>query len=1734
MSDPLDLLSPEDFVSIHRWLSCVLIVSFDVDKGQVVEECFPSHVSESLTEKQKRQYAGLSLPEGAFLSWHHANAEAQRSRDCNVIEEDLELFYTWRSSKLFATNRSSSSVVKPKSNPNSSASKVDKTKSTSNSMKSKPNPVKSERKAFEYGYVYFKRSPSDNIKRGYLQRSLVLISPLPILHLFEKVATVLADTYFNLGLGSNAIKAMFLDIGKWPPPRPFLSCDLPVLGCAIHCNIPPNHAYKNYLYHRSATDLSTRDVYKLARQRNSLARKHKQLITSSGRETMKRQLSADVSQLKNPSSSNRNTNDQVDESTTKAGPNNPEATDKQTEATNKQTEVTNEPTEVKATEKGSATSEKTKAPKCTMPKQNGAPTTKLVKPSRSVSLDSAETNAASAIQSGHHPGRSRRRKRLHRRSLSAGSKEMMLVEIERKSIDNNQSGHQANDNLVDNNGDANDVRDDSLGSSGPSDSATSLPVKCTTISSASNDQTDTSSNQTETSASSSSSSSSHTNAPVSSTSLPPSPIPNKSNNRLIVRRGISDDGTRSLARSLSPKKQNAYRHNESALSLTVNMSLEELNDQSYQTEQHKMHARDGTGTYKSSSPSRSKTNLHKECGLFQHLNLFSIFGTSFAANIWYLWECMLLGRPILVVSPSPATASQVIMALVSLISPLSYAGDFRPYINVFDQDFAGIQFKHDQGKGLNLSSHYSTLCLGSSNPYMAKFLKNWPVFLSIMPTVNGMSVKLNSTNGCLEPTHRVDTFKTLMSKTTSSSTFYTKLAAKTSTLRLGKDLSVKFSSQLETNTPFLAMRSAPIVSSNREIMKQLVKIDLEKIQSRNISQNSSTTKDKDVSDVERLGQKLNVCNGVFRSNRPPAETLNNAILRKHFKVLTSQFLYPFERYFQIGKTNVLGGPSIHGPYDDVTKLLEDFDEQEFDPNETVDNSLTALDGVNETKHQMTPAPLPSATLDSHSELFQSANFKSVSQSYGFEASRRFYKEFGPALYNGGRNPVNDERIYLNGKKTNSSGPPSRGIPLVQVKSFASSSVALAHSYTASILGFLTDLIEQGHFNPTQPLIILELGGGSGKLAFRVLSELKKNILQYPRIVNAVRDVGTLKASSSPKANEHLKGSDQKTLEILSKVVRYCLTDYAFDASATFWANHPSLKPFLEAGVLHLGKLDARELKKETRLLFYGDSFHNNNNNNNPHTNCTFTLDRHSLRNPLVVLANNSLNSLGSDLFHLRLGIGDKKSLSPSLFEIKVSTEWKRKRNQQSSIEENEEFPSSSYIPNFMEDLEQNIKMEPLRSAICKKEERYYSEEMNAVLKAYVEFWKQKLIVKRRELNLDNDDGQVLQGGQNVKNEKKIMDTSVTFPFPVDALKLLIGLREFTGDRLMWFVADHLLCKSEEMLTVEVIDESEIEHVTNNDFSEKKKKKQAKGGCQHECCQEPNGDESSGKGKGAGGFEEKEIEKKKRTPFYLTKTYMHRQFLKHDLVYAGGFLSACQVNFHALEFYLNDYFQAGFTLTPLSENDDLMNNQFRCVALSTLWHARVPFHNDQESIGDEFRSSMKGEFGIPADILRPEMRQRMVKSRGPLLTHFSLAWNEYMVNFTPTSSGLLAVQQAIKMSTNHPFFSIIQNLLRTSRYDSSIFFTYRSNFLKEVPYLADKEQRCVKVELEKVYQTYYPLDVNVDIAFEIGRIMMGLRDYARARDLFLDSLRYCGEHHVTFYNHGICCAYVGLYREALQR
>ena len=160
-----------------------------------------------------------------------------------------------------------------------------------------------------------------------------------------------------------------------------------------------------------------------------------------------------------------------------------------------------------------------------------------------------------------------------------------------------------------------------------------------------------------------------------------------------------------------------------------------------------------------------------------------------------------------------------------------------------------------------------------------------------------------------------------------------------------------------------------------------------------------------------------------------------------------------------------------------------------------------------------------------------------------------------------------------------------------VPSDISSNPVMARAYSQIVFGYLRDCFaaaQRGDFalDPSQPISIVELGAGSGRLAYHFLHTF------LPRY------------QQSPFANQP---------------IRYILTDFVPQIVA-FWREHGRFQPYIDSGILDFGLFDVMEMRPFT-LVNSGQLFA-------PDT----------VQNPVVLIANYFFDSIPQDSFVIEDGL----------------------------------------------------------------------------------------------------------------------------------------------------------------------------------------------------------------------------------------------------------------------------------------------------------------------------------------------------------------------------------------------------------------------------------------------------------------------------------------------------------------
>ncbi|XP_074128089.1 protein DENND6B isoform X2 [Sminthopsis crassicaudata] len=187
---------PLPWARFSSWLECVCVVAFDLELGQALELVYPYDCR--LTEKEKTSICYLSFPD----SYSGCLGDTQ---------------FSFRM-------RQSGGQRSPRSMDDDDGY-------------NKGAPVTLQREtAHLFGYVYFRQVKDSAMKRGYFQKSLVLVSRLPYVNLFQSLLNLIAPEYFEKLVP--CLEAVCNEIDQWPPPVPGQTLNLPVMGVVIQVRIP--------------------------------------------------------------------------------------------------------------------------------------------------------------------------------------------------------------------------------------------------------------------------------------------------------------------------------------------------------------------------------------------------------------------------------------------------------------------------------------------------------------------------------------------------------------------------------------------------------------------------------------------------------------------------------------------------------------------------------------------------------------------------------------------------------------------------------------------------------------------------------------------------------------------------------------------------------------------------------------------------------------------------------------------------------------------------------------------------------------------------------------------------------------------------------------------------------------------------------------------------------------------------------------------------------------------------------------------------------------------------------------------------------------------------------------------------------------------------------------------------------------------------------------------------------
>jgi tetratricopeptide (TPR) repeat protein len=134
-------------------------------------------------------------------------------------------------------------------------------------------------------------------------------------------------------------------------------------------------------------------------------------------------------------------------------------------------------------------------------------------------------------------------------------------------------------------------------------------------------------------------------------------------------------------------------------------------------------------------------------------------------------------------------------------------------------------------------------------------------------------------------------------------------------------------------------------------------------------------------------------------------------------------------------------------------------------------------------------------------------------------------------------------------------------------------------------------------------------------------------------------------------------------------------------------------------------------------------------------------------------------------------------------------------------------------------------------------------------------------------------------------------------------------------------------------------------------------------------------------------------------------------------------------------------------------------------------------------------------------------------------YLKLAFEDAINIFGPND--FFVLQKTLKEDCPNPPLKSVVSLLKLGDWDPDVFFKFRDAMLNQISNCGQKLRNDIIRGVPRVWENYYMLDLDKDIAFEIGRFFYGIRDYTNALHFYVESTSTIGEHHVTYHNQGLC-------------
>lgn len=223
-------VAPDDLGALRRWVLSVACINFDLELGPDVEFLYPPL---EISKEEKDNIAFSSFPDTSVFS-------------------DGSLVFSWRVREVpLEASAAAAPYIPDMADPSQRVSRRLShrlKRNLSRSARNEPRkdapsvpaplaPTRSSRStSYLYGYTFFLQRRDTTNRRGYFQKSLVILTHLPYVALFTELVARLGPSFFAHGL--TVLELVVRDIVQWPVPRPGAALELPLMGALLHVVLP--------------------------------------------------------------------------------------------------------------------------------------------------------------------------------------------------------------------------------------------------------------------------------------------------------------------------------------------------------------------------------------------------------------------------------------------------------------------------------------------------------------------------------------------------------------------------------------------------------------------------------------------------------------------------------------------------------------------------------------------------------------------------------------------------------------------------------------------------------------------------------------------------------------------------------------------------------------------------------------------------------------------------------------------------------------------------------------------------------------------------------------------------------------------------------------------------------------------------------------------------------------------------------------------------------------------------------------------------------------------------------------------------------------------------------------------------------------------------------------------------------------------------------------------------------